>query len=181
MSATRAAIALGSNLNNTQAQVEAAFVELGALPSTELLERSALYRTAPVGYLDQPWFVNACALVETTLTPRELLEALLAIERSHGRVRDIPNGPRTLDLDIVTYGEQAIAEPGLTIPHPRAHERAFVLAPLLQVWPDATLAAKGRADECLARMGSEGVERIVDSEAPRAQSSDRRPRGNRRA
>ncbi len=98
-----------------------------------------------MGYLDQPDFVNACALVETALAPRALLEGLLAIEREHGRKREIPNGPRTLDLDIILYGDQAIDEPGLTIPHPRAHERAFVLDPLREVWPEAPARLVPRA------------------------------------
>ena len=133
----RAAIALGSNLEDPEAQVRRGFDEIAALPETRLLARSSLYRTAPDGYRDQPDFVNACALVDTALAPRALLDALLAIERAHGRVREIPNGPRTLDLDIVLYGDRVIHEPGLTIPHPRAQERAFVLEPLREVWPDA--------------------------------------------
>jgi 2-amino-4-hydroxy-6-hydroxymethyldihydropteridine diphosphokinase len=136
---TRAAIALGSNLDDPEAQVRRGFEEIGALPATLLLARSKLYRTKPVGYLDQPDFVNACALVDTTLAPRALLDELLAIEKRHGRKREIPNGPRTLDLDIVLYGDEAIDEPGLTIPHPRAHEREFVLKPLRDVWPDAVI------------------------------------------
>jgi 2-amino-4-hydroxy-6-hydroxymethyldihydropteridine diphosphokinase len=143
----RAAIALGSNLDGPEAQVRRAFDEIAALPQTRLLGTSRLYRTAPVGYAEQPDFVNACALVETTLAPRALLDDLLALERSHNRVRAIRNGPRTLDLDIVLYGEERIDEPGLCIPHPRAHERAFVLEPLLDVWPDAVIPGRGRASE----------------------------------
>lgn len=157
----RAVVALGSNLEDPQAQVRRGFDEIAALPRTKLLARSALYRTAPVGFADQPAFVNACALVETELSPKELLEGLLAIERRHGRVRDVPNGPRTLDLDIVTYGESALHEPGLTVPHPRAHERAFVLAPLLDVWPEAIIPGRGRADACLARVHGQAVERLA--------------------
>src|SRR6185436_12419979 len=125
--AVRAAIALGSNLQDPESQVRRAFDEIAALPETDLLARSSLYRTEPVGYADQPAFVNACALVETSLTPRALLDGLLEIEQRHGRVREIRNGPRTLDLDIVVYGNRLVDEPDLTIPHPRAHERAFVL------------------------------------------------------
>ena len=132
---TLAAIALGSNLDDPEAQVRRGFDEIAALPGTQLRARSKLYRTAPVGYADQPDFVNACALVDTRLAPRALLEGLLAIERAHDRVRTIPNGPRTLDLDIILYGDEVIDEPGLTIPHPRAHEREFVLKPLGDVWP----------------------------------------------
>jgi 2-amino-4-hydroxy-6-hydroxymethyldihydropteridine diphosphokinase len=133
---TRAAIALGSNLDDPEAQVRRGFEEIAGLPSTRVLARSKLYRTKPVGYLDQPDFVNACALVDTSLAPRALLDELLAIEQAHGRKREIPNGPRTLDLDIVLYGDQVVDEPGLTIPHPRAHERSFVLEPLREIWPE---------------------------------------------
>jgi 2-amino-4-hydroxy-6-hydroxymethyldihydropteridine diphosphokinase len=143
----RAAIALGSNLEDPEGQVRRAFDEIAALPETKLTARSKLYRTAPAGYREQPDFVNACALVETGLAPRALLDNLLTIEQHHGRVRSIPNGPRTLDLDIVLYGEQVIDEPGLTVPHPRAHEREFVLKPLLDVWPDAVIPGRGRAAE----------------------------------
>ena len=145
----KAAIALGANLGDPERQVKAGFEALAALPDSRLLATSKLYRTAPVGYVDQPDFVNACALIETALEPRPLLDALLAIERDHGRVRDIPNGPRTLDLDIVLYGDRVVDEPGLRIPHPRAHERAFVLVPLVDVWPDAVIPGHGSARERL--------------------------------
>jgi 2-amino-4-hydroxy-6-hydroxymethyldihydropteridine diphosphokinase len=133
----RAAIALGSNLDDPEAHVKRGFDDIAHLPETRLVARSPLYRTAPVGFADQPDFVNACALVETALEPRALLDGLLAIERAHGRKRGIPNGPRTLDLDIVLYGDRVVNEPDLTIPHPRAREREFVLKPLRDVWPDA--------------------------------------------
>lgn len=141
-SPVRAAIALGSNLDDPESHVKRAFEDLASLPGTSVLARSSLHRTKPVGYADQPDFINACALVETRLAPRELLDALLAIEKRHGRVREIPNGPRTLDLDIVVYGDARIDEPGLTIPHPRAHERAFVMDPLREVWPDVLIPAQ---------------------------------------
>ena len=148
----KAAVALGSNLESPESQVERGFAALAALPRTQLVARSKLYRTAPVGYVDQPDFVNACAVVETELAPRALLDALLDVEKHQGRVRDIPNGPRTLDLDIVLYGDRVIDEPGLRIPHPRAHERAFVLVPLVDAWPEATIPGHGTARECLARI-----------------------------
>jgi len=140
---TRAAVALGSNIGDPEAQVNRAFDEIAALPDTRLLRKSRLYRTAPVGFVDQPDFVNACALLDTELAPRALLDGLLAIEKRHGRVREIPNGPRTLDLDLVLYGEQVIDEPGLKVPHPRAHERQFVLVPLYEVWPEAVIKGWG--------------------------------------
>jgi len=159
----RAAIALGANVGDPAAQVREAVAELAALPATRLVARSALYRTAPMGLLDQPAFVNACALVETGLAPRALLEALLAIERRHGRERGVPNGPRTLDLDIVLYGDAALHEPGLTVPHPRAHERAFVLAPLLDVWPDAVIPGRGAAAALRERVRDQAVERLAEA------------------
>jgi 2-amino-4-hydroxy-6-hydroxymethyldihydropteridine diphosphokinase len=154
--AVQAAIALGSNLDDPEAHVRRGFEDIAALPHTTLVARSALYRTAPVGYAEQPDFINACARVETRLAPRALLEGLLAIERRHGRVRAIPNGPRTLDLDIVLYGAEVIDEPDLVVPHPRAHERAFVLKPLLDVWPDAVLPGKGRARDLVAAAAGGG-------------------------
>ena len=163
MNPVRAVVALGSNLDGPQERVRLAFAEVGALPSTRLLARSALYRTAPVGFLDQPAFINACALVETALAPRELLDGLLAIERRHGRERGVPNGPRTLDLDIVLYGDLLLHEHGLTLPHPRAHERAFVLAPLLDVWPDAIIPGRGAAASFREAVRDQAIERLPDT------------------
>jgi len=149
---THAAVALGSNIEDPQAQVLRGFEELAGLPRTRLVARSRLHRTAPVGLVDQPDFVNACALVDTELAPLALLEELLALERRHGRVRAVPNGPRTLDLDIIVYGDRVIDEPGLKVPHPRAHERAFVLVPLIEAWPDAAIPGRGPARELLRQL-----------------------------
>jgi 2-amino-4-hydroxy-6-hydroxymethyldihydropteridine diphosphokinase len=160
MPPVKAAIALGSNLDGPAARVRQGFAEVAALPDTWMLARSALYRTAPVGYADQPPFINACALVDTRLAPRALLDALLEIERRAGRVRGIPNGPRTLDLDVILYGGAVIDEPGLCVPHPRAHERAFVLAPWAEVDPAAELPGHGRVADLLAAVGSAGVRRV---------------------
>ena len=155
-----AVIALGSNLDDPEAHVRCGFAEIAELADTWVTARSPLYRTEPVGYADQPAFVNACARVDTRLAPRALLDGLLAIERRHGRVRDIPNGPRTLDLDIVLYGGATIEEPGLSVPHPRAHERAFVLAPLVDVWPEAVIPGHGSARALLERTANAGIERL---------------------
>jgi 2-amino-4-hydroxy-6-hydroxymethyldihydropteridine diphosphokinase len=160
MPTVKAVVALGSNLQDPEAQVRRGFTELAALPETWVIGRSSLYRTAPMGFADQPPFVNACALVETRLPARALLDSLLAIEKRHGRVREIPNGPRTLDLDIILYGGAVIDEPGLMVPHPRAHERAFVLAPLVDVWPDAVIPGKGVASRLLDAVRDQGVERL---------------------
>lgn len=145
-------IALGSNLNDPVAQVREGLLALAALPQTRLVRASSLYQNPPAGHREQPDFVNAVAEIETRLAPRALLDGLLAIERSRGRVRDFPNAPRTLDLDIVLFGEQVIDEPGLTIPHPRMLERAFVLVPLAEIAPTATVPGAGRAADLAARL-----------------------------
>src|SRR5690606_808780 len=120
MAAPRVAfVALGSNLDDPERQVARAFDALARLPDTALTARSRLYRSAPLGDADQPDYVNAVARLETRLAARELLDALLAVERAHGRVRDGERwGPRTLDLDLVLYGDEVIDEPGLRVPHP---------------------------------------------------------------
>jgi len=160
LSVHRAAIALGANLQDPEGQVRRAFDELEALPATRVVSRSSLYRTAPVGLTEQPAFVNAVAVVETELPPRALLVELLAIERRHGRQRDVPNGPRTLDLDILLYGDLRHHEAGLTIPHPRAHERAFVLAPLAEAWPDATIPGHGPVAALLEGLRGQVIEKL---------------------
>jgi 2-amino-4-hydroxy-6-hydroxymethyldihydropteridine diphosphokinase len=157
---TPAYIALGSNLRDPAAQVRAGFEALAMLPDTRLAAVSSLYLTAPVGRLDQPDFVNAVALVETGLDPHALLDALLAIEREFGRVRDVANGPRTLDLDIVLYGDEAHDDAELTIPHPRMHERAFVLAPLAEIAPRAIIPGRGMASALAACVDASGITKL---------------------
>ena len=140
--AVRAYVCLGSNLDDPQQQVQRAFAALADLPGTQLLRHSRLFRTEPWGNEDQPAFVNAVAELATTQDARELLDALLAIERTQGRRRDGERwGPRTLDLDLLTFGDARIDEPGLVVPHPRIAERAFVLVPLADL--DAALAIPG--------------------------------------
>ena len=153
-------VALGSNLQHPAAQVRAGFEDLDHLPATRLMRRSSLYRTTPVGKLDQPDFVNAVACIETGLEPRMLLQALLDIEARHARVRRERNGPRTLDLDLLLFGERRIEMPGLTVPHPRMHERAFVLVPLAEIAPDAEVPGKGRVADLLAALDPEPVARL---------------------
>ena len=154
-------VALGSNLNDPAAQVNAGFAALGALPATRVSARSSLYRSAPVGYVDQPDFINAVAALETALAPRALLEALLAIERRHGRVREFLNAPRTLDLDVLLYGELQLREHGLTIPHPRMHERAFVLLPLAEVAPRCVIPGRGTVAGLLRAIDAGSVVRLA--------------------
>ena len=136
---------------------------LAAMPETRLVRGSSLYRNPPAGYLDQPEFVNAVAEIETRLAPRDLLEQLLAIERAHGRVRDFPNGPRTLDLDILLYGERTVREPKLTIPHPRMVERAFVLVPLSEIAPDAVVPGGGRVADLAAKLDASGMIKLPET------------------
>jgi 2-amino-4-hydroxy-6-hydroxymethyldihydropteridine diphosphokinase len=160
LSLVPAYIALGSNLRDPERQVEAGIEELAMLRDTRLAAASSLYRTAPVGYLDQPDFINAVALVETGLSPRALLDELLAIERRFARVRGVKNGPRTLDLDIVLYGDEAHKDEALTIPHPRMHERAFVLVPLAEIAPDVIVPGMGRVRDLASRVDKAGITRI---------------------
>ena len=157
---TKAFIGLGANLGDPEAQVRRAFAALADLPGTRLLAASSLYRSAPVGYAVQPDFVNAVAQVETRLGAGALLRELLATEARFGRVREFPNAPRTLDLDLLLYGDRVIAEPGLIVPHPRMHERAFVLAPLAEIAPDIAIPGKGRAGALLAACAGQKVEKI---------------------
>ncbi|MGH8618226.1 MAG: 2-amino-4-hydroxy-6-hydroxymethyldihydropteridine diphosphokinase, partial [Burkholderiales bacterium] len=164
----RAVLALGANLGDAPATVEAAIGALDRLPSTRLITRSSLYRTAPVGYAEQPDFINAVAIVETALAPRALLDALLALERTQGRTRSFANAPRTLDLDILLYGSQTVQESGLTIPHPRMHERAFVLVPLAEIAPDTDIPGHGRVADLTERLDGKGVVRIARRQHPEA-------------
>jgi 2-amino-4-hydroxy-6-hydroxymethyldihydropteridine diphosphokinase len=153
----RAFVGLGANLGDPVAQVRAAIAAIAALPQTRLVARSSLYRTAPIGYLDQPDFVNAVIAVETGLDAATLLAALRDIEAGHGRERPFPNAPRTLDLDLLLYGEETIATRALVVPHPRMHERAFVLAPLAEIAPDARVPGRGTATALLAALPGQGV------------------------
>jgi 2-amino-4-hydroxy-6-hydroxymethyldihydropteridine diphosphokinase len=145
-------VALGANLGDPRAQVFTAFDQLARLPHTRLVARSSLYRTAPVDCeLPQPDYINAVARIATRLAPHALLDALLAIEQRHGRTRDHYHAPRTLDLDLLLHGASVLHEPGLTLPHPRMHQRAFVLAPLLEIAPDIDIPGRGAARDWLPR------------------------------
>lgn len=159
-SAQLAYVGLGSNLEDPVRQVQQGFEELDRLPGTRLLGHSSFYRTAPVGKADQPDFVNAVALLQTTLAPGDLLRHLLAIEAKHGRVRAEPNGPRTLDLDLLLLADQTVQAPGLEIPHPRMHERAFVLLPLAEISPDVFIPGHGRVADLVASVSDQRVTRI---------------------
>jgi len=149
-------VGLGGNLGDAAASVRDAFVALGRLPGTRLLRASRLYRTPAWGVTAQPDFVNAVAMIETTLVPTALLQELLRIERDAGRDRLADGsdrwGPRTLDLDLLLYGDAVIDVPGLSVPHPHMHERAFVLVPLLEIAPDARIPGRAAVADALAAM-----------------------------
>lgn len=155
-------IGLGSNLEEPREQLRRAFVDLDKLPHTRLVNRSSLYQSAPIGYLDQPNFVNAVAQLSTALTPQALLQGLLQIEHRHGRERTFLNAPRTLDLDLLLYDDVQLHEHGLTIPHPQMHLRAFVLQPLLEIAPDCAIPAIGSAVRALQACNDQTLERLAD-------------------
>ena len=154
----RAWIGLGANLGDAAATLRAAFVALAAMPRTQLLARSSLYRSTPVEAVG-PEYLNAVAKVATGLGAQELLMQLQSIEQRHGRERPFRNAPRTLDLDLLLYGEEIIATPELTVPHPRLRQRAFVLVPLSEVGPDLIIPGLGPIGLLLAGVADQSIER----------------------
>jgi 2-amino-4-hydroxy-6-hydroxymethyldihydropteridine diphosphokinase len=158
--AVKAYIGLGANIGDPAKQIRGALAALGEIPGTRVTRASSLWRSAPLGYAAQPDFVNAVAEIETVQAPRPLLGELLAIERRFGRERSYANAPRTLDLDLLLYGDRVVAEDGLAVPHPRMHERAFVLAPLVEIAPEIEIAGKGSAAKLLAAIKNQKVEKI---------------------
>jgi 2-amino-4-hydroxy-6-hydroxymethyldihydropteridine diphosphokinase len=154
-------IGLGSNLGNPGARLKEALLQLGEISGIELRKISGLYRTAPWGKLDQDDFFNAVVLVETDLQPGELLQVLLQIEQQMGRDRSAGRwGPRSIDLDLLSYDDLVMKSPSLELPHPRMHLRAFVLQPLLELDPDFIIAGKRSAKECLSSLDDQDVECI---------------------
>jgi 2-amino-4-hydroxy-6-hydroxymethyldihydropteridine diphosphokinase len=144
-------VGLGANLGDREVTIRAALDRLGAHDEIEVVRVSALRVTDPVGFADQPRFLNGAAALETTLGPRELLEYMLVVERNLGRLRDGPRfGPRTIDLDLLLYGDAVVSEPGLEIPHPRLTERAFVLEPLTELDPELVIPGRGPVRDFLA-------------------------------
>lgn len=160
--AETAYVGLGANLDNPRQQLLHAFEALGRLPRTQLTARSSLYRSAPVGGPDQPDYVNAVAALRTALGPLELLDALMALEAGQGRVRSVPNAARTLDLDLLLYDDRVIHEPRLDVPHPRMHERRFVLEPLAEIDPDLVIPGRGALADLLPAVSAQDVTRIHD-------------------
>jgi 2-amino-4-hydroxy-6-hydroxymethyldihydropteridine diphosphokinase len=145
---TVAYVGIGSNLDDPRTHVLKALDELDELPHTRLVKKSSLYKSEPVGYPAQPDFVNAVAQLETGLPAERLLAELHGLEARHGRKRSFDNAPRTLDLDVLLYGELSLDTPGLRIPHPRMHERAFVLRPLLEIAPELQARYRDALDSC---------------------------------
>lgn len=156
----RAYIGIGANLGDATQHVRDAIAALDTLPDTHLAAASSLYRTAPVGYLDQPDFINAVAALDTALQPHALLDALQEMETRFGRQRSFKDAPRTLDLDVLLYEQLTIDDPTLTIPHPRMHERAFVLAPLVEVAPGCVIPGRGPAHAWLARCADQAIGKL---------------------
>jgi 2-amino-4-hydroxy-6-hydroxymethyldihydropteridine diphosphokinase len=156
----RAYVGIGSNKGDPRAQVLGAFDALGTLPETHCAGRSPLYRSAPVGAPGQADFVNAVAALDTALSAPQLLEALQAIESAHGRERPYVNAPRTLDLDLLLYGDTILDSPQLKLPHPRMHERAFVLRPLLDLDARAEVPDRGAARTLLQACAGQALARL---------------------
>jgi 2-amino-4-hydroxy-6-hydroxymethyldihydropteridine diphosphokinase len=154
-------VGLGSNLADPQAQVSGAMWELGKLPQVRVVQCSSLYRSAPVGYLNQPDFINAVVQLMVILSPRNMLDALLQLEHQCGRTRDFINAPRTLDLDLLLYDDLQYHEQGLTIPHPQMHKRAFVLQPLLEISPDCLIPGIGTVVEAARQCAEQQVQRLA--------------------
>ena len=149
----RAYVGLGSNLGDREATLRQAVAALREVPGVRIVAVSAFRETDPVGFLDQPRFLNGAAAIETELSPQELLAALLEVERGLGRIRGGERyGPRTVDLDLLVYGDVTLAEPGLEIPHPRLHERRFALEPLAELAPGLEIPGKGPVEAILAEL-----------------------------
>ncbi len=153
-------VALGANIGEPARTVRAAFDALAGLAGVRLAAASSLYRTAPVGLTDQPDFINAVACLETDLAPEALLAALFAVEARFGRRRGAKNGPRSLDLDLLLYDDRVLHVPGLTLPHPRLHLRAFVLAPLAEIAPGLALPGRGTVAAWLPAVALQAIERL---------------------
>ena len=158
--ATQAFVGLGANLGDAHAALQSALMALSALPNTTLKHSSSVYRSAPID-ASGPDYLNAVAWLETWLDPHELLAELQRIEQGHGRERPYPNAPRTLDLDLLLYGAQRIHSATLTVPHPRLHERAFVVRPLAEIAPDWQVPGTGLVHDLLARVADQRADRLA--------------------
>ena len=161
-------IGLGSNLDNPVRQVNTALAALDDLPKSRLRACSGLYRSAPMGPQDQPDYINAVAALDTALSAPALLEALQGIEQAHARVRGRHWGPRTLDLDILLYGDAVIDSPTLSVPHPGLATRNFVLAPLAEIAPRLTVPGLGEVQHLRDAVSHADLVRVADAEWPAA-------------
>jgi 2-amino-4-hydroxy-6-hydroxymethyldihydropteridine diphosphokinase len=155
----RAYVGLGANLGDPAAALDDAITRLAAIPQTVIAARSSLYRSAPIDAAG-PEFLNAVVALDTVLAPHDLLAHLQAIEQAHGRARPYRNAPRTLDLDLLLYGAQTIATPDLTVPHPRLHDRAFVLLPLAEIAADLEIPGRGSLQPWLERAADQSITRL---------------------
>ncbi len=157
---TVAYVGIGSNVDEPVKQVRQALLELERLPHSRVVKHSSLFRSAPVGYASQPDFINAIAQLETGICAERLLSELQAIESRHGRKRSFANAPRSLDLDLLMFGNSELKTKELTLPHPRMHERAFVLKPLVEISPEVSIPGVGLARDSLKNVENQIVERI---------------------
>jgi 2-amino-4-hydroxy-6-hydroxymethyldihydropteridine diphosphokinase len=156
-------LSLGSNLGDREANLQGAVDALRDTPDVVVVDVSPVYETEPIGGPDESGpYLNIVLLADTTLAVETLLDRAHAVEQAFGRERSVPGAPRTLDVDLITYGKKEISTDELTVPHPRAHERAFVLAPWLDIESDAVLPGVGPVAELLAKVGSDGVKRLDD-------------------
>jgi len=158
--AARAFVAFGANLGNPVAAYEEAINAMANLEATRVVRPSALYRSSPVGVSGQPDYLNAVVELQTQLTAAALLQALMAIEQRAGRTRESHRAPRTMDLDLLLYDQQVIRQPGLEVPHPRMHERAFVLVPLTEIAADIHVPGHGPACNLLTCVGDQDITRL---------------------
>lgn len=150
-------VGLGANLGDAAAALESAVAAMAEISSTTVVARSRTYRSAPLDATG-PDYLNAVVAIDTELSPSELLIALQRIEQAHGRERSFPNAPRTLDLDLLLFGDQTIDIPGLQVPHPRLHERAFVLLPLNEVARDVLIPGRGPLRQFLSGVAHQAIE-----------------------
>jgi len=157
---TIAYVGIGSNLDEPARQVEQALLELDRLPHSRVVKRSSLYKSAPLGYASQPDYVNAVAQLETGIPAERLLSELQEIESRHARKRSFANAPRSLDLDLLIFGDSELKTKDLTLPHPRMHQRAFVLRPLVEISPEISIPGVGPAKDSLKNVENQIVERI---------------------
>lgn len=156
----QAFIALGSNLQSPQVQIELALQIIANTPNIKLIKASSLYQTRPVGYDNQPDFINAVAEIETNLSPLELMRTLLDIESLRGRERPFPNAPRVLDLDLLLYESVTMSTQELSLPHPRMHTRGFVMLPLAEIAPKINIGNHGYADVLATKCDNRGISKL---------------------